>query len=88
MKQTKAKKNLTMYGADWCGDCIRSKTFLDENDVVYKYIDIDQDNKARNYVKQLNNGMASIPTIIFQDGSFLTEPTNVELAQKLNISPE
>ena len=33
--------NITMYGAEWCGDCRRSKKFLDANNVSYKYIDVE-----------------------------------------------
>jgi mycoredoxin len=33
----------------------------------------------------VNKGMRSVPTILFQDGSTLVEPSNTQLAQKLNI---
>ena len=37
---------VTMYGADWCGDCRRSKKFMDDNNVKFNYIDVEADPEA------------------------------------------
>lgn len=74
---------ITLYGADWCPDCKRSMAFLDSKNIKYKYINIDHDPKAAEKVAEINKGLKSIPTIVFQDGSILVEPSNVELAQKI-----
>ncbi|HEY4898957.1 MAG TPA: glutaredoxin domain-containing protein, partial [Candidatus Nanopelagicaceae bacterium] len=34
---------ITMYGADWCGDCRRSQKYLDSHKVKYTYIDVEVD---------------------------------------------
>ncbi|MDA1349410.1 MAG: FAD-dependent oxidoreductase [Chloroflexi bacterium] len=78
---------VTVYGAPWCPDCRQSKQFLGEQRVMYNWVDIDQDEKGREYVQQVNDGKQIIPTIVFEDGSILVEPTNAELAGKLGISP-
>jgi len=75
--------SITMYTTNWCGDCKRSKHFLDSKGVQYREIDIEQDGKAMEYVQKINNGMNSVPTIVFSDGSTLTEPSNSDLEQKL-----
>ncbi len=80
--------NVTVYGAPWCPDCKRSKQFLGEQRVPYNWVDIDQDGEGRRYVQQANNGRQIIPTILFEDGSILVEPSNAELAAKLGISPK
>ena len=72
-----------MYGADWCGDCRRSKRFLDENKVGYNYIDVEADVSASDKVIEINGGMRSIPVIVFPDGSHLTEPSDNALRDKL-----
>lgn len=74
---------ITMYGADWCGDCRRSKRFLDENKVGYNYIDVEADTSASDKVIEINGGMRSIPVIVFPDGSHLTEPSDNALRDKL-----
>ena len=74
---------ITMYGADWCGDCRRSKRFLDENSVAYNYIDVETDTSASDKVIEINGGMRSIPVILFPDGTHLTEPSDNALKEKL-----
>ena len=74
---------ITMYGADWCGDCRRSKRFLDSNSVAYNYIDVETDTTASEKVIEINGGMRSIPVILFPDGTHLTEPSDIALKEKL-----
>lgn len=79
------KKIIKFYGATWCSDCRKSKQFLDDNKAEYEYINLDENPDAADEVVRINNGYQSIPTIVFPDGSVLTEPTNEELKLKLNI---
>jgi mycoredoxin len=74
---------ITMYGAEWCGDCRRSKRFLETNNVEYNYINVEEDLSAAEKVKEINNGMQSIPVILFEDGTHLTEPSDTDLRVKL-----
>lgn len=75
--------NIRMYGADWCGDCRRSKRFLDTNSVAYEYVDVETDTSASEKVIEINGGMRSIPVIVFPDGTHLTEPSDNALKEKL-----
>lgn len=77
--------SITVYGATWCPDCRRAKKFLGEQQVEYKWVDIEQDPEAVAYVERVNKGKRIIPTIVFGDGSVLVEPTNAELARKLGL---
>ena len=79
---------ITVYGAPWCPDCKQSKQFLGEQRVRYNWVDIDDDEEGRQRVQELNDGKQIIPTIVFEDGSILVEPSNAELAAKLGISPK
>jgi len=74
---------VTMYGADWCGDCRRSKRFMEENNVVFNYIDVEADLTAADKVVEINGGAKSIPVIVFEDGTHLTEPSDNDLKAKL-----
>ncbi|WP_420644618.1 FAD-dependent oxidoreductase [Candidatus Leptofilum sp.] len=76
---------ITVYGAYWCPDCRRSKQFLGEHQIPYSWIDIEQDAEAEQFVIQTNDGKRIIPTIVFEDGSHLTEPSNADLAEKLGL---
>ena len=72
-----------VYGTSWCPDCLRVRRFLDANKVLYVWIDIDGDQQGREKVMLLNNGYKSVPTLVFADGSHLTEPTISELKLKI-----
>ena len=78
-----SKDQITMYGADWCGDCRRSKRLFEELNVEYTLIDTDADVTAADKVIEINGGAKSIPVIVFSDGSHLTEPSDNDLKAKL-----
>ncbi len=73
---------LTVYGADWCRDCIRTKRQLDELGVAYEYIDLVADPTRADEAKEIS-GRTNIPVVVFPDGSHQVEPTNDETAAKL-----
>ena len=80
---------LTVYGALWCPDCRRSKQFLAEHRIPYRWVDIEQEPEAQETVRRLNDGRQIIPTIVFDDGGpILVEPSNAELAARLGINPQ
>ena len=79
---------VTVYGAYWCPDCRRSKKFLGEQFIPFRWVDIEQDMAGEAYVLEKNSGKRIIPLIQFQDGSFLVEPTNADLAKKLGLKTE
>ena len=72
-----------VYGASWCPDAQRARRFFDERGVEYAWIDIDEDNQALDFVKKTNGGKIVIPVIVFPDQSILVEPSNFELAKKM-----
>jgi glutaredoxin-like protein len=78
-----SKDQIIMYGADWCGDCRRSKRLLEELNVEYTLIDVDADLSAADKVIEINGGNKSIPVLVFQDGTHLTEPSDNDLKAKL-----
>ena len=77
--------SIKVYGAPWCPDCKRAKQFLGEQRIHYEWIDIEENPEGAKTVQEINNGKQIIPTIVFDDGSILVEPTNAELARKLGI---
>ncbi len=80
-----SEATITLYGAHWCPDCRRSKHFLGEHKIPYNWVDIEQDAVAEQVVIEINDGRRIITTIVFADGSSLTEPSNAELAAKMGL---
>ena len=75
-------KTITVYGADWCSDCKRSKRLLDSKKIEYTWVDVDNNEAALQTVKSLNQGKRIIPTIVFPNGDILVEPTDSQLSSK------
>jgi len=80
-----AHTNIKLYGTNWCSDCKRSKKFLGEQRVHYDFIDIEEDLEGQAIVRELQKGGMTIPTIVFEDGAVLIEPSNAEVAAKLGL---
>ncbi|HJW89395.1 MAG TPA: glutaredoxin domain-containing protein [Anaerolineales bacterium] len=76
-------ETIQVFGVGWCGDCLRTQRFLNQNGVAYRWIDIDRDAAGEQFVLRANRGMRSVPTIRFPDGSLLVEPSNAILAVKI-----
>lgn len=73
---------VVMYTTAWCVDCWRAKQVMDSMKVEYTEIDITEDEEATELVMRLNRGYRSVPTLVFADGSVMTEPrTNVLVAK-------
>ncbi len=81
MSETVSEKTVKFYGAMWCGDTRRARTWCDTHHVIYEWIDVDKNKEAEEYVKSINNGFRSIPTLVFHDGSRLTEPSTRKLEE-------
>jgi mycoredoxin len=83
---TETRPGIVLYSTTWCGDCRRSKRWLNDNAIPYTEIDIERDATAAEYVRQVNHGHSVVPTIVFPDGAILTEPSNAALALQVERS--
>lgn len=77
-----ASNTITMFGADWCGDCRRTKKQLDELGVEYTYIDLVEDPSAADAAKEIS-GRTNIPVVVYPDASHHVEPSNADVEAKL-----
>jgi thioredoxin reductase (NADPH) len=64
---------ILLYGADWCLDCRRAKSFLKENSIDFTFIDVDLDKEATDKVEAINKGKRIIPTYYFPQGVYLKQ---------------
>ena len=76
---------IKVYGASWCPDCRRAKRFLGDQRISFEWHDIEVDPDGVRTVQERNDGNDIIPTIVFPDGSHLSEPSNEELAEKIGL---
>ncbi len=74
---------LTVYTTSWCPYCRALKRQLGELGLEFTEIDIDADAAAAQIVQSLNNGNRTVPTVVFSDGSTLTNPSGQAVAARL-----
>ena len=72
-----------MYSTTWCGYCYRLRTQLDREGIDYTVVDIERDPEAADYVVSVNGGNQTVPTVRFDDGTALTNPSIVQVKERL-----
>ncbi len=78
---------LTMYSTTWCGYCHRLRTQMDREGIAYTVVDIERDPDAAEYVMSVNGGNQTVPTVRFADGTALTNPSIVQVKERLAAQP-
>ncbi len=76
--------SVTVYVTSWCPFCRRLRSELNRAGVRYDEIDIDRDPQAAGYVENVNRGDRTVPTVLFPDGSTLTNPAAADVARVLD----
>jgi mycoredoxin len=74
---------LTMYTTTWCAFCRRLKSQLARDGIEMAEIDIEKEPGAADYVMSVNGGFQTVPTVVFPDGSALTNPSAAAVKQRL-----
>ena len=76
---------LTMYSTQWCGYCQRLKAQLGREGITYTEIDIEHDAEAAVLVEKVNGGNRTVPTVVYEDGSAVTNPSRGQVKEKLGL---
>ncbi|HEX6445300.1 MAG TPA: mycoredoxin [Streptosporangiales bacterium] len=77
---------LTMYTTPWCGYCRRLKGQLDREGIEFTEVDIEQEPEAAEFVMSVNGGNQTVPTLLFPDGSALTNPSLAQVKEQLSAA--
>lgn len=73
----------TMYSTPWCGYCHRLKSQLDREGIPFEIVDIEQNPEAAVLVEKANGGNQTVPTLVFADGTALTNPSMAQIKAQL-----
>jgi mycoredoxin len=76
-------EKVVMCGTPTCPDVPPVRGMLERAGIDFDYVNILHDAAGSTRVRELNDGNASVPTLVFPDGSTLTEPSTAVLRQKL-----
>jgi mycoredoxin len=74
----------TMYTTPWCGYCHRLQGQLDREGIDYEVVDIERVPEAATLVESANNGNQTVPTLVYSDGTAQTNPSIIQVKQKLD----
>ena len=74
---------LTMYSTPWCGYCHRLRGQLDREGIAYDVVDIEQQPDAAEIVERVNGGNQTVPTLVFADGTAMTNPSLAQVKAQL-----
>jgi mycoredoxin len=74
---------LTMYTTTWCAFCKRLKSQLARDGIEMLEVNIEEDPGAADYVMSVNGGNQTVPTVVFPDGSAMTNPSAAQVKQRL-----
>ena len=83
MSSGETQQNLTIYSTVWCGYCRRLKSQLEREGISFVEVDIEDVPGAADLVMSVNGGMQTVPTLVFPDGSALTNPSLAEVKAQL-----
>ena len=75
--------SFTMYSTPWCGYCHRLKSQLDREGIAFDVVDIEQQPEAAQLVEEANGGNQTVPTLVFSDGTSMTNPSLIQVKDKL-----
>ena len=79
-------EQFTLYSTPWCGYCHRLKGQLDREGISYVEVDIEAQPEAADIVEKANKGNQTVPTIVFADGTALTNPSLAQIKAQLASS--
>ncbi len=77
--------SFVLYTTTTCGPCIRLKQRLDEMGSSYGEVNVEDDAEASRWVMSVNQGDRVVPTLLFRDGSWLTNPSAQQVADHLAL---
>ncbi|MER6911563.1 mycoredoxin [Streptomyces sp. NPDC000594] len=75
---------VTMYSTTWCGYCRRLKSQMEREGIAYTEINIEEDPASAAFVEKANGGNQTVPTVLFADGSTLTNPSLAQVKAKIS----
>lgn len=73
----------TMYSTPWCGYCRRLKSQLGREGIAFEEVDIEEQPEAAEIVEKANNGSQTVPTLVFADGTALSNPSLAQIKEQL-----
>jgi mycoredoxin len=75
--------SFVMYTTNWCGFCKRLKRQLADLGITFDEINIEEVPGTAEIVEKVNGGNQTVPTLVFSDGTAMTNPSASQVAEKI-----
>lgn len=79
---------IRVAGTLWSAQSHQVKDFLARNRIPYQWLDIEVDEEARVLVESVESEQRLLPVVFFPDGTHLTAPENLAVAEKVGLKTE
>ncbi|HKZ54869.1 MAG TPA: FAD-dependent oxidoreductase [Anaerolineales bacterium] len=81
-----AFEGIRIVGHRWSPQAHQIRDFLARNQVSYRFLDLEGgEQEARDYLDLARKDPTQLPLVFFPDGSYLTQPSNVQVAEKVGL---
>ncbi|MBM6621328.1 mycoredoxin [Micrococcaceae bacterium RIT802] len=74
---------VTMFTTSWCGYCRNLKKAMDAEGITYREVNIEDVEGTAEIVEAVNGGNQTVPTLLFADGSAVTNPRIDQVRERL-----
>jgi thioredoxin reductase (NADPH) len=78
-------EGVRVVGHRWSPHANEIRDFLGRNFVPHQWLNVESDETAKQLLTTTGGGIASLPVVVFADGSFLANPPIAEVARKLGL---
>lgn len=78
-------EKIILYTSRFCGHSLSVEHLFRQYEIAAEIVNIDGNAEARERLIEINGGYASVPTLIFPDGTQMTEPSLRRVREKLGI---
>ena len=81
-------EGIRVIGNRWSPHSHQAKDFLARNQVPYQWMDIELSPEAQQLVEYADSDKLHLPLVLFEDGSNLMQPSNVQIAEKIGLKTQ
>lgn len=78
-------EHVTIFYADWCPFCAKLLKALSRTETPYALVDVEAEGTEdiNEWIKSVNDGNRIVPTVLYSDGTSVTNPAASAVRKKL-----
>lgn len=81
-------EGIRVVGDRWSPHSHRIKDFLARNQIPYRWLDVERDAEAEQLIGYTEEEKPKLPLVLFSDGSHTSEPSNIQIAEKIGLQTQ